>query len=897
MAYPTDRIQLYDRNEIPLQEIAPSEVFGRVRYEEINAEHKLTLTTTRKLEEGWRALTVDGTGKWREWVVTEMPETHDDGEHAIGTYVLVWSLQYDLTHSYQHDVNPEDAESIGMGSTTSAQYAGGKVLQGVSGWSLGYCDAPSVAAGTGGVFICESAWSKLSKLVEWSGAEVDAAITVDSTGVVSRELVLTAHLGSEEAKRRFDWGYDLTSIRRVPDPGPYYCRIVPLGKGETEYADDDETTFEWPLDIREEEPNHRYYIEDSDAALAFRRSDGHGGYIYPTKAVSYDEDDPELLYNAGLADLHNHTRPNVSYEAEVAQFVQAGMNAQGVALGDETQCADRGFNPDVPLAVQGRVVAMEVDELAPDENTKLTIGQIIQNMSTTLGTKLSELSSATSKVTRNVADMSTARYLRDLLKRINAEISATGGYTYLVPGQGAITYNAAVADPIDGHEATMVTQMKGGSLRFAKSKQSGFDGIDDWNWTTVLTADGIAASLVTAAQLTTGYIGSASSGNYWDLDTGELRMSSTLAKVGSKTIGTYIGDEVTTGLAALDQAEILSRLTGGYANEGLYISNGHLYINASFIATGSLSGFKIGSDAIYSGTSTSSTSSGAVALTTANFTRTVAGSSRTDLRFAIGSKFGVSSSGEIYASGGEIGGFTITSTALYTGTAVTSNADNAIALSSADFTRTINLTSRTGLRFAIGDKFGVTGDGKLYGSSVDLTGKITATSGEVGGFTIGSSSIYNGKSSLSSLTSGVYISTGGISVGSGTAYTALADGYLYGGASANSTSGYVGFNNYWRSTGVYGARLAGRGCIALLTNGAFGIGSYYNFGSEATITQGHDKTITYLTSATLSLTYSHIYNVARIDDQYYQDIEYVSGYSFNTNSSSVAFTKGIMTTS
>ena len=84
-----------------------------------------------------------------------------------------------------------------------------------------------------------------------------------------------------------------------------------------------------------------------------------------------------------------------------------------------------------------------------------------------------------------------------------------------------------------------------------------------------------------------------------------------------------------------------------------------------------------------------------------------------------------------------IGGFQIDSSSIHTNNiAVTSNADNSIALSSTDFTRTINSTSRTGLRFAIGDKFGVTGDGIVYASDVDLTGKITATSGTIGGIDI-----------------------------------------------------------------------------------------------------------------------------------------------------------------
>ena len=530
MSYPTDRIILFDRDMEPLGELPPDEVRERRRHEEVNGEHELTVVTTRRLEEGWRALTVDGTGKWYEWVVVETPEEHSDGCGTFGTYRLVWSLQYDLTNSYSHT----HAE-IGYGAMPkTSQQAAAAILQGVARWEVGPCDGASIAEG-GCVFIYESAWSRLSKAVELTGWEVDAVIQVSNVfDVTARQLCLKAHVGSEEATRRFDWGHDVTSIKRTPDPGPYYCRVVPLGKGETEYAEDDETTFEWPLDITEEEPEGNYYIEDAEAALAFRISDGEGGWIYPTKAVSYSEDDPELLYNAALDDLHTHTRPNVTYEADVVQFAKAGMDARGVSLGDEVQIVDRGFNPGSALRLQGRVISMDVDELSPETGTELTIGNLRDDIASVLArysdyvdTSLDDLVSKNSAIRDTLAEMTTARYIDELLDRINTEINATGGYAYFVPGEGVITYDRAVSDPTVASEASKVVQIKGGSIRIADTKQSGFQGIDDWDWKTVFTSGHILSDLVTAVKVTAGYIGNATNGNWWNLDTGELDLRAT----------------------------------------------------------------------------------------------------------------------------------------------------------------------------------------------------------------------------------------------------------------------------------------------------------------------------------------------------------------------------------
>lgn len=92
-------------------------------------------------------------------------------------------------------------------------------------------------------------------------------------------------------------------------------------------------------------------------------------------------------------------------------------------------------------------------------------------------------------------------------------------------------------------------------------------------------------------------------------------------------------------------------------------------------------------------------------------------------------------SGKIIANGGTIGGFTIGDTAIYTGT-LTSATDNYIGLSTEDFTRSIGGTSRTGLRMAIGDKFGATGDGTIYLNNLQANG------GSIGGWIIAGSSLY-----------------------------------------------------------------------------------------------------------------------------------------------------------
>ena len=103
-------------------------------------------------------------------------------------------------------------------------------------------------------------------------------------------------------------------------------------------------------------------------------------------------------------------------------------------------------------------------------------------------------------------------------------------------------------------------------------------------------------------------------------------------------------------------------------------------ITGSVTATsGEIGGFTIDSTSIRNG-ELSSTSAGAIGLSTDGFARTINGTSRT-LRFAIGSKFGVTSSGVLYASDVNVTGSITATSGSIAGSLVTSgiSADNITA--------------------------------------------------------------------------------------------------------------------------------------------------------------------------------------------------------------------------
>lgn len=345
---------------------------------EINGEHSLSIDTTVQLDVGTRALTMDPSGRWREWVVDEPEQEHSSTDYGTCSYHLVWSLQYDLQQTNIGRIDqPGMSDDDGCGAFEALRCA----LDG-SVWDVGTVEPKTKTAV---VMNYNSAWDRLNQVVKYWGGEIDDKIEVyKPVGVIGREVNLVDHVGDKEPWRRLEWRHDLTSISRTPDPGPYFCRVMPLGNGESIIADDGETSISEPLTL--EHLIGKKYIADTEAEKVFRMRMRYGSdyWHYPITAVSYSTDDENELLTLAYEDLHNHTRPEVSYSGTVSQLVEAGMElGDGVNLGDEVQIVDYGFNKDHPLTTCERVVKIEWD-LINQEDKKVTIGKFRQTLEKTM---------------------------------------------------------------------------------------------------------------------------------------------------------------------------------------------------------------------------------------------------------------------------------------------------------------------------------------------------------------------------------------------------------------------------------------------------------------------------------------------------------------------------------
>lgn len=508
------RVLVYSHDDQPLFELSPLEVYGLDRKEAINGEHSLTIRTTRVLEKGQRILTLDNRNRWREHVVYGTDESHESGNKPIGEYYCVWSLMHDL-------MGTTVSRMPGVQTPVMAGVALDAALSGTARWVAGTVTNSNL----GGASMYDmGGWEAMQVMTKTWGGEVDVTIEVGLAGVVSRKVDYYDAQGEHVAKRRFDFGADLKGVRRKIPDGPIFCRISPRGKGEQTEGGG------YGRKITIESVNGgKDWLQNDQLAPFVALPDGNGGWEYPKRIVENSQiETPEELKEWGLSVLDEYTVPKVSYEVDAVQVAIEGVDVQGVSLGDQVQVVDAKFGG---LRLTARVVSIETDML--DElSVKVKLGYIGENVGTMFTKLQGDIASVSAAVeaVRSGTEM-TDTYLQRLVARLNQEINATGGYWYLIEGLGTRTYDTAVSDPTVGAEASKVIEMRGGSLRIADSK----DAQGNWEFDTVFVSGHIAAQLVTAAHLEAGYIGSPTSGNYWNLDTGEFQMAAT-STLGGKTV-------------------------------------------------------------------------------------------------------------------------------------------------------------------------------------------------------------------------------------------------------------------------------------------------------------------------------------------------------------------------
>lgn len=523
------RYMIFDRWGNPLGDLPYA--IKAIRTRATDGTDTLDITTIGEINKDERIVFKDSMGRWAEYLCQSTQTARAAGMPV--TVVYCTGSIAELSRTYIEDKRNRNA---------NAKACLAKALEGTR-WAVGTVETGTLTGTADLSFYHCTVLEAIQKTADTYGLEVQTEVQPDPTGnrIGRRIIHLVEHRGSANTTKRFEYGKDLTQIKRDIDSGDVITRLYGWGKGIEQTNDQGEATGGYSRKISFADVNNgKPYVQD-DQALANWGIPGPDGTRHHSEAsVDFpDCEDPKELLTLTKAALKTRATPVVSYTADVTALGQAGYSAEGTDVGDSVQIIDTSFA--TPLRLEGRILQIEEDLAGSLADTKITLGNIRQSYTQRLAAQQQALDKLVSNSGAwNSAAGGTGPYMKDLIDRINQIMNATGGYTYLKPGQGIYVY-----DKPEDQNPTQCIHIGGGYWRIADHKKAN----GDWDFRSLANGKGLFADTIF-----TGRLSDAAGLNFWDMDTGEFSLSARSA-VGGKTVQEYADGALSDANSYTDAAK------------------------------------------------------------------------------------------------------------------------------------------------------------------------------------------------------------------------------------------------------------------------------------------------------------------------------------------------------
>lgn len=503
---------IFDRWGNPLGDLPYA--IKAIRTRATDGTDTLDITTIGEINKDERIAFKDSMGRWAEYLCQSTQTARAAGMPVTVAYCAGGIAE--LSRTYIEDKRERNA---------NAKACLAKALEGTR-WAVGTVETGTLTGTADLSFYHCTVLEAVQKTADTYGLEVQTEYQPDPTGnrIGRRIIHLLEHRGSTSTTKRFEYGKDLTQIKRDIDSGDVITRLYGWGKGVEQTNEEGEATGGYGRKISFADVNNgKPYVQDDNALANWGIVGADGTRHHSEAAVDFpDCEDPKELLNLTKAALKTRTTPVVSYTADVTALGQAGYDPEGTDVGDSVQIIDTSFT--TPLRLEGRILQIEEDLAGSLADTKITLGNIRQTYTQRMAAQQQALDKLVSNSGAwNSAAGGTGPYMKDLIDRINQIMNATGGYTYLKPGQGIYVY-----DKPEDQNPTQCIHIGGGYWRIADHKKPN----GDWDFRSLANGKGIFADTVF-----TGRLSDAAGLNYWDMDTGEFSLSANSTINGNKASG------------------------------------------------------------------------------------------------------------------------------------------------------------------------------------------------------------------------------------------------------------------------------------------------------------------------------------------------------------------------
>ena len=466
------RVQLRDRRDNLIAYINANDLTKFQRYRVINGQHTLDMAFAPdtpllpSLQKYNRILFYDTEiGRWFEFSIASVTQTIKSvaisGESSFYSTLCCFIPFTDVTG--RTVVN-------GMYELFGEAYP-------ASEWIVGTSDV------TGNFYMQRTRSTLKDALMDWAqkcGGEIDPEVSVAEDGTITRRVNIYKRVGEDRGLSLYD-DREITDITRKVQQGDIYTAAY--GVGNYVEGSDQALTFAnvvWSTENGDpvDKPAGQTYVSLGAASIDQYGQNVGGTLVDRCTAYTIDTSDPATLLERTYAALVAQLVDPTAYTIKAADFPSLGIPTSEVGFGDTVGVVSTALG----LRFRTRCVGKRTDYLN-GLNTTYEFNerpyQVVRSIS------------AISQTATNAERIANESYYSGVLDKFNREINADQAYVIADPAEGFNTYNAA--NPAD---ATKVTSIRGGSVRVANSKTAG-----QWNWSTVLTGDGLVINQLTARKI------------------------------------------------------------------------------------------------------------------------------------------------------------------------------------------------------------------------------------------------------------------------------------------------------------------------------------------------------------------------------------------------------------
>ena len=281
----------------------------------------------------------------------------------------------------------------------------------------------------------------------------------------------------------------------------------------------------------------------------------------------------EEQYASGL------DKPKITISADMVLLQNTDLYAdykilEDVSLGDTIHCRHSRLG----IVTDARVIELEFDSIRK-KVTSVVLGDFQYDYFKNVSSSINKIDQAINQDGSIMAEKISGF--------INGDMASLRAQYNVAKKQDVL---AILFENLD-EDSPMYGALAIGTQGILISKERTEDG-KSWDWTTAMTANGLMAGIIVA-----GILSDKTGKNYWNLDTGEFALSSTASTIDGKPTREAINGTVDGKISeydkSLDQANIFNKLTNNGLTQGVYLKDGRIYINATYIDTGILAGWTI----------------------------------------------------------------------------------------------------------------------------------------------------------------------------------------------------------------------------------------------------------------------------------------------------------------